>query len=123
MEEKKIEWLLKYADGSEFSNLDGEPWEAPRWGVQFVYYLDDVVGVATEQSPIGFWGWLGDRWVGFWDHMGFWDYLGNHKRSPVIPLFGRTLPDEEWERRTQEEAEWKMGVDKSAWRPRERRKV
>lgn len=116
-----MEWIIRYEDGSTFSNLDGMPWEAPRWGVMRVYYADDVVGVCVEESTVGFWGWLGDCWVGFRDEMGFWDYLGNHKKSQVVPLFGRTLPDSDWEKYLADEVKFITGLQKSAWRKRERR--
>jgi len=118
--EEKLEWLIRYADGSEFTNLDGEPHEAPRYGVQFVYQADEDVGVRTETSPIGHWVFREGEWLGFEDHMGFWDHMF-HSGQPVIPIFGRTLLDSKWQQMVGEEAEWRFKQPKSAWRPRERR--
>ncbi len=121
-----IEWLILYADESTFSNLDGLPYEAPREGVMETFFADERTGVSVESSPIGRWGWKADsdglngRWFGFDDHHGFLDYLA-HYPGPVIPLFGRTLHDHEWEGRIRDFAKELMRSDKSAWRSRERR--
>lgn len=39
-----LEWAVVYADGSIFTNEDGEPWECPRGGVQAVVEADPAVG-------------------------------------------------------------------------------
>lgn len=121
-----IEWAILYADGSVYHSEDGAPHEAPRLGVQRIYFRDNQVDAGVEGSLIGRWGWKTDsddengRWFGFDDHQGFNDYLASYPR-PVIPLFGRTLHPHEWERVVKEEAEQILGVRKSAWRKRERR--
>lgn len=121
-----IEWLILYADGDRFTSADGAPHEAPRLGVQRIYFRDERVGVGVEGSPIGRWGWKTDRedksgrWFGFDDHQGFNDYLASYPR-PVVPLFGRTLHPHEWEEVVSRDAVEMMGELKSAWRERERR--
>jgi len=115
-----VDWLILYDDGSTFTNLDGAPHEAPRSGVMQTFYMDDATGVSVESSPIGHWIWKRNRWFGVDDHMGFWDYLF-HYPEPCVAIFGRTLHNEEWERRVHEQTIELMKMPKSAWRQRERR--
>ena len=114
---KLLEWKILYADGSTFSNIDGEPREAPRCGVQAVFYADDLVGVMVETSHDGYWAWVGE-WQGL-DLAGFWDHLFHHP-SPLV-VFGRYLKDSDWEGRIRALIEDEMDRPKSAWRKRERR--
>ena len=116
----KKEWAILYADGSTFSNLDGEPHEAPRHGVQMTFWADEETGVCIEDSPIGYWYWRSNRWFGCDDHMGFWDHMF-HSGEPVIAVFGRTLHDDEWQQDMLGRVKEIMGEPKSAWRKRERR--
>lgn len=119
-------WAILYADGSVFRSENGAPHEAPRIGVQRVFFIDDQVGVGVEESHIGRWGWKTDRndengrWFGFDDHQGYNDYLASYPR-PVVPLFGRTLHPLEWEEVLRQDAERILSETKSAWRERERR--
>ena len=121
-----MRWVILYADDSTFSSEDGEPHEAPRMGVQRIYFSDERVGVGVEGSPIGRWGWKTDaddangRWFGFDDHGGFLDYLMTYPR-PCVSLFGRTLHPHEWEAVVAKDARRILGEPKSAWRERERR--
>ena len=68
-----------------------------------------------EVSRFGYWGWRDDYgWVGFQTESGFWDYLMT-PGSRVVPIFGRTLRDEEFHRTLKEAAEAITGWTKSAW--------
>lgn len=120
------EWAILYADGSVWRDTDGAPHEAPRVGVQRVFFRDERVGVGVEVSPVGRWGWATDRndelgrWIGFDDYGGFYDYLSTYPR-PAVVLFGRTIHPHEWEEVLRTDAERIMGVTKTAWRDQERR--
>lgn len=115
-----MDWVVLYADGSEFGSSDGGPEDAPRWGVMAVIQADVASGARWESSPIGQWGWRGGAWVGFEDHMGLWDYIGNSRDWNVI-LSGRTLKDEAWELEVKRITKRVLEIQKSGWRARERR--
>ena len=119
-----IEWAIRYAD-AVFTNLDGEPHEAPRRRVQRVYFMDWRGDICVEVSPIGRWGWKTDQadesgqWFGYDDHEAFSQYLDGYAR-PTVQLFGETLHGHEWERMISEDILEVMGVPKTAWHKRER---
>lgn len=116
----QVEWKIIYSNGSTFTNLDGEPWEAPRVGVQTVLRLDETVNeVVTETSDKGFWIWREETWLGT-DDAGLWDYIFNHRPWPLV-IYGRYHRDEVWEDNIKKLIEDEMSRNKSAWRPRERR--
>lgn len=119
MTDRLMEWLIRYHDGSEFSNRDGEPWEAPRYGVMEVLYCDAGTGVSHEGSPAGYWVWRDGQWSGV-DTQGWWDYLYHHP-GPLTMIFGRTIKDAEWESRVSQLAKDRFHIEKSGWRKRERR--
>ena len=115
-----MEWAVYYADGSTFTSEDGPPESAPRVGVQCVLQSDERVGYEvvcrTLPSPDGFWIWQHGRW---WDSdtPGFWDYL-MHSQEACVVLFGRWLPDEEYEAIVHKA----IALGKSAWKKHERRR-
>ena len=114
-----LEWKILYGDGKTFSNLDGEPWDAPRCGVQTVFYCEEATGVTVESSLDGYWVWKETRWFGV-DVAGYWDYRFHH-RSPQVVVYGRYIKDEDWEGRIHALIQSEMDTPKSAWRARERR--
>ena len=115
-----MKWAIFYDWREEpFTSDDGEPWEAPRYGVQEVFMEDEHLGARVETSRVGYWLWRHGEWSGCDDHMGFWDYMFHYQGTPIC-LFGRTLQDLEWEKRVADRSR-KTGNLKSAWRRRERR--
>ena len=36
-----MKWIIFYYDGSEYSSLDGSPWDAPRTGVLAIFVKDE----------------------------------------------------------------------------------
>ena len=85
-----IEWIIFYEDG-EFSSEDGDPWEAPRQGVQIVAQVDDFVGYVLIHGRDYFYheaergGWANCDLFGLYDHL---------IRAPrPCPLFGRMMSD------------------------------
>jgi hypothetical protein len=84
-----IQWVIWYADGSSFSNLDGEPHEAPRWGALCIAAYSGEHGRMIWHGT-DYYGWIGE-WVSF-DAAGLLDYLGNHPGPTKIVLIGRHVP-------------------------------
>lgn len=80
-----IEWVIWYDDGNSFTNEDGEPHEAPRWG---------VLAVAARSKDHGRVIWHGKdyyvweaEWLGV-DFIGLVDYLTRPGREKFA-LVGR----------------------------------
>lgn len=70
-----MRWVIVYADGSEFSNADGPPEEAPGGGVVAIAQEDELVGLAVHQQE-DFYAF--DRQWGGWyglDYYGLAQYL------------------------------------------------
>lgn len=109
---------MLYRDGSVFTNLDGEPHEAPRSGVMQTFYASEATGVSVEPSRVGVWVWRG-MWMGLDSEWALHDYMVNE--WPILALFGRTVRDEVWEGEVLRLSREIMGEPKSAWRLRERR--
>lgn len=85
-------WRIYYADGSTFSNEDGEPWDAPGWGAQVICCEQDD-GTAPPISgnnttmPVDCYRWLGKSWCQgtFYDLI---RYHGNkeHDGPPAVVM-------------------------------------
>jgi hypothetical protein len=66
-----MRWKIFYTDGTTFSNQDGEPEDAPGWGVIAVAQEDDVVGVQIHHQrdfycfAPEFGGWYAVDYFGF----------------------------------------------------------
>ena len=86
-----MRFRIYYADGM-YSDTDGDIFDAPAWGVQFV----------TTIGPGGrWWGrygedyyWLDGDIIEGGDLGGLFDYL--QRPGPRKVLFGRTIPDDQW---------------------------
>ena len=109
-----MSWTVRYADGSRFDHDGLPPPDMIRCGVQVVVQDDERVGREILRSSDGFWYWKGGRWYET-DTMGMWDYLFHHD-GPLFLLFGRWIPDAEYEAIVGEEV-----AAKSAWKKHERR--
>ena len=88
-------WKLVYEDGSEFTDLDGEPWESKPWGVIFVLQPgphEDFM--RAKGGGRGYYYYRSDygRWCAC-DEVGMFDQMAHY--SHVIPCwrFGRNMPD------------------------------
>jgi hypothetical protein len=117
--ERRKEWVILYADGSTFSDLDGSFMQAPRNGVMQVFYASELTGVSVESSQEGYWLWRDGVWMGS-DVFGYHDYMF-HDPGPLCVLFGRTRKDEVWMGEVHRMSVEIMGEPKSAWTTRERR--
>jgi len=87
------EWVIWYGDGSSFSSEDGEPWEAPRVGVQCIAVAHISCGnyILSEQD---FYCWHEDGgWIPH-DQMGMHQYLQDKDVIRHLVLFGYWIQKE-----------------------------
>jgi len=87
-------WCIYYGDGTTFTNLDGEPWEAPGY---------DIMGI--QQGPPGdprlisrdFYLYRADYdcWIEV-DRDGLVDHCISAARHIIACLAGRTVPPAVW---------------------------
>jgi len=89
-----MRWRLYYADGSTFSDRDGEPEEAPVAGVMCVAQeaanpqgFQLLYGTSNLD---GYWFYRDESWF-CCDQLGFWDNLLMFP-NPKIMVFGRSMP-------------------------------
>lgn len=88
-------WKIYYTDGSVFSNEDGEPWDAPRTGVQIVVVPDDELGRrCIDKEDYVCWHDDAQTWVGH-DLSGLFQYLDAPGCIKVV-LRGYYLPRSKW---------------------------
>ena len=88
-----VKWRVYYGDGSTYSDLDGEAWDAPTQDVQ-------ILVRPSNKGSRGFramhakdaYVWKNGEWCGV-DVMGLWDYLLN-TRGPTKVIFGRWASDD-----------------------------
>jgi hypothetical protein len=90
-----MKWVVWYSDGSSFTDQDGAPHEAPRWGVLCVSAYSGDHGRMIWHGT-DYYGWVGE-WVSF-DSAGLLDYLGNHPGSEKVVLIGRHVPPDMFHR-------------------------
>ncbi len=112
-----LRWRVWYDDGSSFSDLEGEPHEAPGRGVQVVVQADPRTG-RRGISGADYYIWKGDRWFGV-DLFGLWDYLS--ATGLKVVKFGRYIERSRFEdilRRAEADRGFPL---RSAWLPSERR--
>ena len=115
-----LEWKILYGNKKTFSNLDGEPWEAPRENVQVVVRRSskDRGRWVTEPSNEGFWIWKKDRWYGV-DAAGLWGYRYFYM-EPLTVLYGTYIRDEDWEGWIKDWIRAELNDEKDAWTKHER---
>jgi hypothetical protein len=86
-------WRIYYEDGKVFTSDDGEPFDAPRVGVEIVVQEKDGSHELVFGRDHFYWepsrgGWMTSDWFGAIDH------LMRSKRQCL--LFGRQLNDDDW---------------------------
>ena len=89
----RIDWVVWYADGSSFTNLDGEPEQAPRWDVLCIAaYSGDHGRMIWHATDYYIWEdqWQPPQWVSV-DARGLDDYL-DRPGKVKIRLRGRHVP-------------------------------
>ena len=82
-----LAWRIYYSDGSTFSSEDGDPADAPGWGVIAIPQIDPEVG-RSVMCKWDHYCWHGDSWWGH-DLVGMLDCLALPGAS--IIKHGRTL--------------------------------
>lgn len=85
-------WRVFYDNMSTYSDADGSPFYAPRLGVQCIVGADLSVGRYMVSDKDAYW-WEHERWFGG-DRRGEWDYLC--RLGPRVVLYGRAIPDEQY---------------------------
>ena len=86
-----LRWRLYYEDGTTFSSADGDPEDAPPWGVVSAVCRDkdDPRHVnAMHGTGFDYYVWDGEEWWGV-DQIGLIDRLASRKAKVVC--FGRTI--------------------------------
>lgn len=91
-----VEWAIWYDGGVSYSNLDGPPENAPRWGVLCVAALSGQHGRMIWHGT-DYYGWRDGAWISL-DTTGLFDYLGNAPGREKIVLMGRHVPPDEFQR-------------------------
>lgn len=79
----QLRWKIYYISGETFSNLDGEPADAPGWGVLAVVQEDEMVGVLVHQRSNFY---CFDKQYGGWvgmDHFGLAQYIGKPGKKTI----------------------------------------
>ena len=83
-----VVWVVWYDDGSTFCNVDGEPHQAPRWGVLCIAaYSRDHGRVVWHAKD--YYVWQGE-WLSA-DFTGLIDYLTRPGKDKTV-LIGRHVP-------------------------------
>lgn len=67
-------WRVFYDDGTIYGPDDGEPNEAPAWGVVATVSTEDELKVLTEGDDYYYWNPMDERWYGV-DLIGLVDFL------------------------------------------------
>lgn len=97
MDEKRPLWRVYYADGTTFSSLDGEPWQAPATGVIVIVQRNPLKGENPYiQHMTDYYVWLGSYWLGC-DLLRLYQYwfVDNSKHDfPRASLSGETIMNE-----------------------------
>lgn len=99
-------WIIYYDDKSTFDSTQGEPKDAPAWGVQVIAQEDDLVGRYFIQGHNYYW-WLRGYWVGG-DRDGLLDYLAHNGPGPV--RMGRGISPREYRAIVQKATEEEDGL-------------
>jgi hypothetical protein len=76
-------WKIYYVDGSTFSHVDGNPADAPGWGVLAVVQEDETVGVLVHQMTDFY---CFDEQYGGWvgmDKFGLAQYIGKPGKKVI----------------------------------------
>lgn len=110
-----MRWRVYYDDRPPFSDVDGSPDLAPVWGVQAIVQTHPEVGREIEHRKDCY-VWTVDGWWGV-DERGFYDYLTRPGWKRV--LFGRTVPNQVYERCFRQAIDDPDFPRKSAFTPRE----
>lgn len=90
-----MKWKIYYDTGVTYSDVDGDPFNAPGRGVQLIAHQNIQVGRMFQLKNDFYWwvehkGWLGG------DLFGLYDYLLDNGPKKVI--FGKVLTNEDFQK-------------------------
>jgi len=114
-----MKWKIRYGDNTTYSNLDGEPQDAPKRNIQIISQRCELVSHRIERDN-DYYVW--DSEYGGWkgcDQFGLYDYLIDSGFK--IVLFGRQLTNEEYSRILTVATQDKDFPKKDSWAKSERR--
>jgi hypothetical protein len=90
-------WRIYYDDGSVFSSEDGDPWDAPRTGVEVIVHPDgNGLSMMSQSDYYVYEPERAGQWGGwnYTDHFGLVLYLQRAKK-PLV-LFGAMVLDSQF---------------------------
>ena len=91
-----MRWRIYYADGSTFSDRDGDAFHAPPAGAEVIVIESPKAhaGFAAQygKDNKGTYVWRDEQWS-LVDEFGFWDYMLMHI-GPKAVVFGRSVHDD-----------------------------
>ncbi len=91
-----LKWKVYYADNSTFSSDDGEPWEAPGYGVQAVCQPEPDVGLETLHA-FDYYIYRRGCWLGIGGHDGLVDHMISYAPEIKAVLAGRQIPRQDYQ--------------------------
>ena len=91
-----MRWRVYYADGATFSSDDGDPPDAPGYGVQAVCQPEPDVGLETLHA-FDYYIYMRGQWRGLCGHDGLVDHLTAHAVEVDAVLAGRQVPRQDYQ--------------------------
>lgn len=114
-----MRYKIRYGDGTTYTDLDGEPQNAPKRNVQVISQTCDLVAHRIERDNDYYvWDESYNGWKGC-DQFGLYDYLIDPGFK--IVLFGRQLTNEEYSAILTEATRDPDFPKKDSWAKSERR--
>lgn len=114
-----MKWRIYYADGSTYSDADGDPFDAPALGALVVACEDATVGrILVYGHSFYFWYPEHERW---WagNLLGLVNYLT--KPGPRRVLIGEEVPNPKWDAAIERASADDYLPPKTAFHPAEKR--
>jgi hypothetical protein len=91
----QLRWIIYYDDGRTFSNLEGRPSDAPKYGVQVIAQLYEGAGRETLHAK-DFYLYTRERWWGV-SERGILDWVLNRLPELEGVVEGRTISNEDFD--------------------------
>lgn len=92
-----LQWRIWYADGSTFSNLEGEPWEAPANRVLLIRQRDpQATGGTSRVQGKDYYLWKNGKWLEVtYDALIFYWFIEKFDH-PRACLAGEMVDNDAW---------------------------
>lgn len=90
-----MDWRIYYSDGTTFDSTQGEPKDAPGYGVQVIVQRDNDPRIGSYLAHRGdYYYWKEGRWFAA-DREGFWLYMFVRKYAyEKVALLGESVGNE-----------------------------